>query len=71
MKEIWFPLLHFRGKFMAALTGAHKDSQIGRDPQGAHSDWCQRQKQLYRHDWVVYAKAPLGGPAQVLEYLSR
>ena len=30
-----------------------------------------RQRALYRHDWVVYAKTPLGGPAQVLEYLSR
>lgn len=27
--------------------------------------------QLYKHDWVVCAKTPLGGPAQVLEYLSR
>jgi hypothetical protein len=26
---------------------------------------------LRRHDWVVYAKQPLGGPAQVLEYLGR
>jgi len=26
---------------------------------------------MYRHDWVVYAKTPLGGAAQVLEYLSR
>ena len=31
----------------------------------------QRQRQLCKHDWVVYAKTPLGGPAQVLEYLSR
>jgi len=61
----------FRGKFMQALTAAHKGKQIGSDPQGAHTDWCRRQKQLYKHDWVVYAKAPLGGPAQVLEYLSR
>jgi hypothetical protein len=61
----------FRGKFMAALNAAHKSGQIARDPQAARSDWCQRQKQLYQHDWVVYAKAPLGGPAQVLEYLSR
>jgi hypothetical protein len=61
----------FRGKFMAALNAAHNNGQIERDPQAAHSDWCQRQKQLYQHDWVVYAKAPLGGPAQVLEYLSR
>ena len=27
--------------------------------------------QLREHDWVIYAKAPLGGPAQVLEYLAR
>ncbi len=31
----------------------------------------RHQRQLYQHDWVVYAKTPLGGPAQVLEYLSR
>jgi len=61
----------FRGKFMAALTAARQGHQIARDPQAAHSDWYQRQKQLYRHDWVVYAKTPLGGPVQVLEYLSR
>jgi len=61
----------FRGKFMQALTAAHKDKQIDCDPHGAYPDWCQRQKQIYKHDWVVYAKAPLGGPAQVLEYLSR
>jgi len=61
----------FRGKFMQTLTQAHVNGQIERDTQGAHADWCKRQKQLYQHDWVVYAKAPLGGPAQVLEYLSR
>ena len=27
--------------------------------------------QCRKHDWVVYAKAPLGGPAQVLAYLAR
>jgi hypothetical protein len=26
---------------------------------------------LYRKDWVVYAKPPFGGPAQVLKYLAR
>jgi Putative transposase. len=26
---------------------------------------------LLRYDWVVYAKTPLGGPAEVLNYLSR
>jgi hypothetical protein len=26
---------------------------------------------LRRHDWVVYAKTPLAGPAAVLDYLAR
>ena len=33
--------------------------------------WAERHQQLHRHDSVVHAKAPLGGPGQVLEYLSR
>ena len=61
----------FRGKFMAALSAAHKDGAIERDPQGQDAAWRERQRQLYQHEWVVYAKTPLGGPAQVLEYLSR
>ena len=61
----------FRGKFMAALALAHKDGHIERDPQAQDFDWRARQKQLYKYDWVVYAKTPLGGSAQVLEYLSR
>ncbi len=61
----------FRGLFLAALAGAHKDGQIERDPQGKDGRWRDRQRQLCEHDWVVYAKTPLGGPVQVLEYLSR
>lgn len=45
--------------------------RIARDPQDGDKAWCERQRQLYQHDWVVYAKTPLGGPAQVLEYLRR
>jgi Putative transposase/Transposase zinc-binding domain len=61
----------FRGKFMAALKAAHEAGQLPRDRQGDQASWCQRQRQLYQHDWVVYAKTPLGGPAAVLAYLSR
>ena len=61
----------FRGKFMAALAQALRAGCIERDPQGEDGPWRDRQRQLYQHDWVVYAKTPLGGPAQVLEYLSR
>ena len=61
----------FRGKFLASLGQAHRNGQIERDPQGDDLAWRARQHDLYRHNWVVYAKTPLGGPAQVLEYLSR
>lgn len=61
----------FRGKFMAALNTAHRTGAVDCDPQGNGTPWLDRQRQLYQHDWVVYAKTPLGGPAQVLEYLSR
>lgn len=61
----------FRGKFMAALAQAHHKGNIEHDPQGEPQAWKHRLGQLYKHDWVVYAKTPLGGPTQVLEYLSR
>lgn len=61
----------FRGKFMAALQHAHRQELLPRDPQGAAAQWRERSRALYRHRWVVYAKAPLGGPAPVLEYLAR
>jgi hypothetical protein len=61
----------FRGKFMAALQAAHRDGQLDRDPAGQAAAWRARQKTLTRHPWVVYAKAPMGGPAEVLAYLSR
>lgn len=61
----------FRGKFLQALGDARRSGQIDADPQGDASAWRERQRALYHHNWVVYAKAPLGGPAQALEYLSR
>lgn len=61
----------YRGKFLQALGDAHRDARIEHDPQGQDAAWRERQRALYRHNWVVYAKAPLGGPTQALEYLSR
>ena len=56
-----------RGKFMAEIqrlgAAVNAPSDANLTPQG--------RKALYRQDWVVYAKTPLGGPSQVLEYLSR
>ncbi|MGP1680693.1 MAG: IS91 family transposase [Burkholderiales bacterium] len=60
----------FRGKFVAALKSAR---QIGKLQEAGFVDqtWRDLLARLYLHDWVVYAKEPLGGPAQVLDYLGR
>jgi Putative transposase/Transposase zinc-binding domain len=50
----------FRGKYIDALrslSGAPLDAAL--------------EDVLYRHDWVVYAKAPLAGPVALLDYLAR
>ena len=66
----------FRAQFMAALVHLVKAQAAAgpagqtQAPQDANLTAAGR-KALYRHDWVVYAKTPLGGPAQVLQYLSR
>ena len=39
-------------------------------PLAEHA-WRDLLARVHRHDWVVYAKEPLGGPAQVLDYLGR
>ena len=56
----------FRGKFVAGLETLQRS---GRWP--ATVDWQRLKPRLYTHDWVVYAKQPLGGPEAVLEYLGR
>lgn len=60
----------FREKFMDALKQARQEQLIKRDTID-DKDWRKLLIALRKHDWVVYAKQPLGGPAQVLEYLSR
>src|SRR5664280_2454487 len=40
------------------------------DPAAIPGAWADRRRRLLSHDWVVYAKTPLGGPAEVLDYLS-
>jgi len=65
----------FRGKFLALLRQAQAARQLtwhgqlsGLAEPTAFSAWLQAQ---YQSDWVVYAKAPFGGPQQVLKYLAR
>jgi hypothetical protein len=65
----------FRGKYLALLRAAYAQGRL-RFPTrlaalaevGAWSAWL---RPLYAKEWVVYAKPPFGGPAQVLKYLAR
>ncbi|AYH43044.1 IS91 family transposase [Azoarcus sp. DN11] len=56
----------FRGNFVAGLA-----QLAGSEHWPAGADWLPLKRRLHDHDWVVYAKQPLGGPEAVLEYLGR
>jgi hypothetical protein len=60
----------FRGKFVAALDDL-RGGQRAPPPLAVQASWQQLKARLYAHDWVVYAKQPLGGPEAVLDYLGR
>jgi hypothetical protein len=65
----------FRGKFLAGLyTALDKGVLALPGPLASLTDRAARAAwsgKLYGSDWVVYAKRPFGGPAQVLKYLAR
>lgn len=60
----------FRGKFVAALKAGRTSGPLAAATADADT-WHTLLARLHAHEWVVYAKQPLGGPAQVLEYLGR
>jgi Putative transposase/Transposase zinc-binding domain len=65
----------FRGKFLAMLHRAydrgllrfHGQHQDRSAPEAFHA----LLQACWQKEWVVYAKPPFGGPAQVLKYLAR
>ena len=61
----------FRAKFLRGLHQATDAGMLPRDPADTDLARRRRAQALRRHDWVVYAKTPLAGPAAVLDYLSR
>ena len=66
----------FRGKFLHALEAGLRARRTG-VPRRSWLSWPQADPferlldQAVRHDWVVYAKPPFGGPDTVLKYLAR
>lgn len=67
----------FRAKYTAGLKSLWRRGDIDCPPHltavlsshTAMDDWVRRH--LLSTPWVVYSQAPFGGPAKVLEYLSR
>jgi predicted nucleic acid-binding Zn ribbon protein len=59
----------FRGKFIDLLKKARGQGKlIGVEDA---DEFGQLLNASVKHDWVVYAKRPFGGPQQVLKYLAR
>jgi hypothetical protein len=65
----------FRGQYLNGLRQAFRRGELrffgrfeGLANPAAFAAFLQP---LYEKDWVVYAKRPFGGPAQVLKYLAR
>ncbi len=65
----------FRGKFLAQLEDAYRTHQLTFAGQSAPLsqplEWQRLLAIVRAKSWYVYLKAPLAGPAQVLNYLSR
>ena len=58
----------FRAKFMEGLRKLIENKTVT-PKQG--SDVKSLTNILYKKDWIVYSKAPFGGPQSVIEYLGR
>jgi len=65
----------FRAKYLAGLQRAYTDGTLtfaaGTAPLAHAGQFAALVTQLRATPWVVYAKRPFGGPAQVLQYLGR
>ena len=65
----------FRGKFVAGLKRAFQQRRLTfagtLKPLENEKAFRSFLRTLFRHNWVVYAKPPFGGPQHVIGYLAR
>jgi hypothetical protein len=65
----------FRGAFLDLLGQAYRDGMLhfhgNLAPLARPDRFVRALRKSRRHEWVVYAKSPFGGPQQVLAYLGR
>jgi hypothetical protein len=60
----------YRSYFLQQLQKKMEEGSI-RLTEAQQRTWQQLHSELYNTEWIVYAKQPFGGPAQVVEYLGR
>lgn len=67
-----FPLkamqMVFKAKFLQSLQQLIISGEVRLADE---TDQKRLLKELYQKNWIIYAKAPFGGPRQVIEYLGR
>jgi hypothetical protein len=65
----------FRGKFVDGLKRLYRRGKLNCSGPAAllaaPKQFAKLLRNVYRQDWVVYAKPAFGGPSQVLRYLGR
>lgn len=65
----------FRGKFVALLQDLRRAGELylpgTLEALRDDATWAAFRAKLYAAEWVVYCKAPFGGPEQVFAYLGR
>ena len=65
----------FRGKFVAGLRQAFHSKRLAFHGElqslANEKAFAAFVHTLFQEDWIVYAKAPFGGPEHVLQYLAR
>lgn len=60
----------YRAYFLKQLQ-QHIDKGIVKLTKEQYKDWLNLRTSLYKMDWIVEFREPMGGPAQVVEYLGR
>lgn len=63
----------FRGKFIEAMEKAKGKGELDLKEAGLDNEenWETLRAELYRHEWVVYAKRPFDQAGHLLRYLGR
>jgi hypothetical protein len=65
----------FRGKFLSELQKANAEGRLAFKGSTAHlahpAQFAGLKRELYRQEWVVYAKPPFAGAEHVYRYLAR